>query len=194
MTDKEAFKSVKKTWNGKDEVGVYNHWQTSFLCDDDLEVEKMATDLGLKFSWGPNRYLKTKRYTSAFEFDPRVKKNVLFSSIADDSIWFDEWPGVKELPTQDQFESADQTMRPLKLTFGDDSDFTREELWQFMHVYDQGGMPIKWKVGDVCVVDNWKWAHGRPAYTLEEGEKRNLGVLLGGLFDRLGQVDGPGHW
>ena len=40
-------------------------------------------------------------------------------------------------------------------------------------------MPIPWKVGDVVVLDNYKWLHGRPVLHLKEGEKRTLGVQLG---------------
>lgn len=48
-----------------------------------------------------------------------------------------------------------------------------------IEVYDAYGMPIKWTVGDVLVICNYRWAHGRPAFTLNEGEERTLGVVLG---------------
>jgi len=187
LTDKQYYAEKSKGWNGKDEVGVYNHWQTSFQTDNYAEAEDLATQLGLRFNWGPNNYLKTKNYISAFELCPFTNKNVLFSSVADDSVWFDTWPGVMELPTYNAFEEADMNQRPLKMTYGDDTDFTREELWQYMHVYDKGGMPIIWKEGDVLIVCNIRWAHGRPSYQLAPGEKRKLGVVLGSLFDRRGQ-------
>lgn len=149
LTDKEAYANAKKASYGNDEVGVYNHWQTSFGSDDPQKVELLATKLGLNYMWGKNRYLKTKMYASAFELCPYTDKNVIFSSIADDSMWFDTWPGVKDLKTMERFEDAEMEQRPLKLTYGDDSDFTREELFQYMSAYDVGGMPIKWEAGDV---------------------------------------------
>lgn len=36
---------------------------------------------------------------------------------------------------------------------------------------------------------NFRIAHGRPGYELHEGEKRNLGVVLGSGFTRQGQLD-----
>jgi len=165
LTDKEAYKMKNKTWNGVDEIGVYNHWQTSFGTDCQKKVEELATKLGLNYLWGENRYLKTKMYASAFEQCPFTGKNRLFSSVADDSMWFDNWPGVSHLDTMNSFQSGTMNERPLKLTFGDDTEFTREELYQYMSAYDAGGMPIRWNQGDVLVVCNIRWAHGRPAYT-----------------------------
>ena len=65
------------------------------------------------------------------------------------------------------------------MTYGDDSDFTREELFDFMSAYDKHGLPIRWNVGDLLVLCNIRWAHGRPSYELEKGEGRRLGVTLG---------------
>ena len=76
--------------------------------------------------------------------------------------------------------------RPLKITYGDDTELTRQELIDFISVYDNHGLPIKWEVGDILAVCNYRWAHGRPSYTLEENEERELGVLLGKEYTRIG--------
>ena len=80
--------------------------------------------------------------------------------------------------------------RPLKLTYGDGTEFTRDELAEFLEVYDLFGYPIKWAPGDIAVICNWRWAHGRPKIELNEGEVRELGVVLGPTFKRVGQKDG----
>ena len=75
------------------------------------------------------------------------------------------------------------------MTFGDDSALSRDELQQFVDLYDRFGTPIDWRVGDVAVVDNYRFAHGRPGIHLEAGEARTLGVLLGEQYDRVGVVN-----
>ena len=80
--------------------------------------------------------------------------------------------------------------RPLKLTFGDLTEMTREEKQLFVDVYDRFGVPINWNVGDVAVVCNWRWAHGRPGIHLDTGEERELGVVIGAPFKRIGDIDG----
>ncbi len=170
LTDREAFV-------GREPIGVYNHWQQSFGTDDPAEAEARANAKGLHTSWGPDRKLRTRYDASAFEYFPKLDRNLLFSSVADHAMWFDSWPLVEQLPPR---------QRPLWMTFGDGSDFSVEDLRTYVDVYDRFGMPLDWRVGDVAVICNYRFAHGRPAIHLEPGEERELGVLLGRSFTRVG--------
>lgn len=172
LTDREAFA-------GREPVGVYNHWQRSLGTDDPDEAEQRARDKGLTTSWGADRLLRTRYYVSAFEYFPQLDRNLLYSSVADHSMWFDTWPLVEQLPPEH---------RPLWMTFGDDSDFTADELRQFVDVYDRFGTPLDWRVGDVGIICNYRFAHGRPSIDLGAGEARELGVLLGEPFARVGAL------
>lgn len=174
LTDRDAFA-------GREEIGVYNHWQKSMLTDDPSVAEQRARERGLETEWGPNRLLRTRYYISAFEYFPRLDRNVLYSSIADDGMWFDTWPKVMHLPYE---------QRPLKLTFGDLSEMTRDEKRLFVDIYDRFGIPIDWQVGDIAIVCNYRFAHGRPGIHLDDGEQRELGVLIGESFDRVGDLAG----
>lgn len=176
LTDRDAFA-------GTEEVGVYNHWQKSMRTEDPAEAEAKAQSRGLETEWGDGRLLKTRYYVSAFEYFAPLDRNLLFASVADDGMWFDTWPKVQHLP-------YDQ--RPLKLTFGDLSEMTHEEKALFVDVYDRFGVPIDWNVGDVAIICNYRWAHGRPGIHLGSDEDRTLGVLLGETFDRVQDV--PGKW
>lgn len=174
LTDRDAFE-------GTPEIGVYNHWQRSMMTEDPEEAEAKARSLGLETGWGPNRLLKTRYFVSAFEYFPAMDRNLLFASVADDGMWFDSWPKVMHLPYDE---------RPLKLTFGDGTEMTREEKRQFVEVYDRFGQPIPWQPGDVAVVCNYRFAHGRPGIHLQEGEARELGVVIGSTFERVGDLHG----
>lgn len=176
LTDKEFY-------NDKDQSGIYNHWQDSFGTNDPKEAEILANERGLKVEWEVSlkgeRFCKTKYYTSAFEYFEPLDMNVLYSSVADDFMWFDSWPGI---------DTVDPHARPLKLTFGDDTEMTQEEKQIYVDVYDKWGFPLKWQPGDIGIMCNYRWAHGRPGFTVdkEAGERRELGVLLGETFDRVG--------
>ncbi|MEM7704983.1 MAG: TauD/TfdA family dioxygenase [Pseudomonadota bacterium] len=176
LTDRDHFA-------GTEQIGVYNHWQKSMLTDDPDEAIAMAKSRNLEVEWGPNRLLKTRYYISAFEHFPQLDRNVLYSSIADDGMWFDSWPKVMHLPYE---------QRPLRLTFGDLTEMTREEKALFVDIYDRFGIPIKWNVGDVAIVCNYRFAHGRPGIHLNGEEERELGVLIGEAYTRVGDL--PGKW
>jgi len=171
--------------NDLDRSIVYNYWQTSMLTEDPEEAEAIARQKGLEVEWQMSpvfgRYMVTKFYVDTFEFCPYSDKNLLYASIADDYMWFDTWPGVVALPHHE---------RPLKLNFGDDSVMTREEKQEFVDVYDNHGTPISWEQGDVAMLCNFRTAHGRPALSLKKGERRELGVILGDIYERQGQVEG----
>lgn len=173
MTDREKFK-------GELEVGVYNHWQLSMHTDDPVEAEATAKSMGLHVSWGPDQRMDTRYYQAAFEYFPLMDRNMLYCSIADHGMWFDGWPLVMHLPYEE---------RPLHMTYGDDTEFTRAELEEFVEAYDKFGIEIDWKPGDMVVFCNYRMAHGRPGIHLNPGEKRALGVMLGERYDRLGQYD-----
>ena len=159
------------------EVGVYNHWQLSMDTDDSTEAEAYARERGLFTEWGPDRLLKTRYYCEAFEYDPVTDRNLFYCSIADHGMWFDGWPLVMHLPHND---------RPLHMTFGDDSEFSRDELQQMVSQYDRFGIKVDWRVGEIAVFDNFRFAHGRPGIELTDGEERQLGVILGPKYDRVG--------
>ncbi len=170
LTDREKFKD-------RPPIGVYNHWQKSMLTDDPDEAVRIAESRGLEVEWGADRLLKTRYYVSAFEYFPQLDRNVLYSSVADDAMWFDAWPNVMHLPYHE---------RPLALTFGDGSEMTRDEKRLFVDIYDRYGIPVDWGVGDVLVICNYRFAHGRPGIHLAAGEQRELGVLIGDAFERIG--------
>ncbi len=172
--------SDRESFNDRLDIGVYNHWQQSMLTEDPDAAIAEARSRGLEAEWGDNRLLKTRFYISAFEYFPQLDRNLLYASLADDAMWFDTWPLVQHLPDDE---------RPLKLTFGDGTEMTSDEKQLFLKIYDDQGIPINWKVGDVALICNYRFAHGRPAVHLKEGEERELGVLIGKSFDRLQDRD-----
>jgi hypothetical protein len=172
LTDADAYQ-------GRDATGVYNHWQKSWMTDDPAEAQEAAEKQGLQVEWIDHPHegliMQTRYYKSAFEYIPALDRNIMVTSIADDGEWFDAWPGLKDVP---------QEQRPMDMLFGDDTPISLEEKQLWTDTYDHFGIPIAWQPGDVAVVCNMRFAHGRPGIELLPGEKRELGVMLGPLFER----------
>lgn len=160
-------------------IPVYNSWQQSWMTNDPVKAEQAAREQGLIPEWvedgrgGWN--MQTRYYKSAFEYIPALDRNIMVCSIADDGEWFDSWPGIKDVP---------QELRPLEMLWGDDEPMTLEEKQLWTDAYDMFGIPLKWQPGDVALLCNLRYAHGRPAIHLLPGEKRELGVMLGRFFER----------
>ena len=179
LPDIEHFKNKKL-----DQNIVYNFWQTSMNTHDKYKAEQIAISQGLKVEWEESpifgRYMITKFYIDAFEYDKNMKKNQLFCSIADDWVWFDTWKGLSEI---------EPIHRPLSLEYGDNTKLTYEDKKILSKVYDNHGNKITWnEPGDILIICNQRFAHGRPPYHLEPGELRSLGVILGNRFQRIGQI------
>ena len=67
--------------------------------------------------------------------------------------------------------------------WGNDTPFTLEEKQIWTNAYDMFGIPLAWQGGgEVAVLDNMLYAHGRPGIHLKAGEQRELGVMLGRLY------------
>ena len=173
MTD-----ATKEPTDEGEKSRIYNHWQQSWMTNDPDEAQKKAEEQGLTVEWVDDpdngRIMLTKYYKSAFEYVPYLDRNIMVTSIADDDVWFDSWPGIMDMPPEE---------RPLEMFFGDDEPITLEEKQVWTDAYDRFGIPLKWQKGDVAVLDNMRYAHGRPGIHLLPGEQRELGVVLGKHYD-----------
>jgi len=183
LTDRDAYEG--QGW--AENMPVYNHWQLSFGVDTPEEAVEKANDCGLEVEWttdplreSSTRYMKTKLNISAFEYCPQAGRNVLYSSIADHNMWFDTWQGVADVPP---------AKRPLQMTFGDGSPISIDELKQWVDAYDRAGIRVQWSRGDVVAFCNFRFAHGRPAFHLNPWEERQIGVILGEKYTRIGAAE-----
>ena len=93
LTDREHFQNLPQ-------IGVYNHWQKSFLTEDPKVAEIRANERGLRVEWGRDRLMITKYFAPSYEYCPPIDRNLLYASMADHSIWFDTWPLVEQLPQE----------------------------------------------------------------------------------------------
>ena len=82
--------------------------------------------------------MRTKHCNLAFEYFSARDKNISYANIADHFTWFDSLPGVMELAPED---------RPIKMTFGDDSDITWDDWKLWTKLTDDFGFPIEWQKG-----------------------------------------------
>jgi hypothetical protein len=163
----------------KTAVGVqgYKSWQDTFLTEDRAEVEAMVRANGWDFDWLPKGTLRTSHRVEAYEYHEGLGRSLFFAGLASHAAFFDQWPAYSGLPDEE---------RPLNMTHGDGSAFSIDEIAQVYAAYNSASLALDWKRMDLALLDNLRWAHARPAFHLEAGEQRLLGVAMGMMKKRLG--------
>ncbi len=104
-----------------------------------------------------------------YEHDVASGEDLLFTSMARLGRAFDDWPPFDRLPNE---------LRPYHLTYADGSEFSAEDLDTLDRIFARHSIPIRWRPGDIAVLDNIAWPHARPPYRLGPGEQRRIGVLV----------------
>lgn len=178
--------------NPGDQV-YYNHWQQAFNTNDPKSAISKAKSQHFECSF-KNNILHTKLFLDAYEHFPLLDKNILFFNVAEHGTWFDTHIGIDKLPHIGCDEVGSEFHRPYKLVLGDMSEFSHEELEEWNEVYCKHGFQVGgeagMETGDISIFCNFRFAHGRPGYELEEGQKREIGVVIGKQFIRNGAKEG----
>jgi hypothetical protein len=87
-------------------------------------------------------------------------------------------PACLDSETRAALEHGARTAGPPRdCTFGDGSPIGDDEMRHLLDVYRRRQIAMAWRPGDLLVLDNVLWAHGRNAY---RGRRRML-VAMGSL-------------
>lgn len=162
--------------NAKDVLG-YKSWQDTFYTEDRDNVEEAVKENGWDYEWLPNGTLKTSYVVDAYEYHEKLDRSLYFAGLASHATFFDQWPPYNTLPDDE---------RPLNMTLGDGTPFTHQEIEQLYGAYNTASLPLDWKHADLAILDNLRWTHARPAFSLKTGEERIMGVTMGMMKQRVG--------
>lgn len=153
---------------------LFSSWQDVFNTQDPDEVAtraqaRLSGEHPCELHWQEDGCLRLTYNAPAFEYDPTLKRNLCFVSIGNHGYWFRQWP---------PFNTMANIERPFHLQFGDGSEFSEIELDQMAQIGNHSSFPLYWESGRIAILDNRRYTHARPQYTLPEGAKRELGVVL----------------
>ena len=160
-----------------DKVLGYKSWQDTFYTEDRAVAEQAVKGNGWEFEWLANGSLRTSHRVDAYEYHEQLRRPLFFAGPASHAAFFDQWHPFNQLP-DDQ--------RPLNMTLGDGTPLRNADLADLYAAYNTASLALDWKAVDLAMLDNLRWAHARPAYRLNAGEQRILGVTMGMLRKRLG--------
>ena len=80
----------------------------------------------------------------------------------------------------DRFNDLPYDERPFHATWGDGTEVSSEERQTIETFYKKTNIEIDWEVGDILVLDNLWYGHGRDAF---EGY-REVSVMIGDSINR----------
>lgn len=149
--------------------GVGLDWRSVFHSDDCEAISTYCGAHGITAEWHGGELLRTISSRPAVIAHPTTGERSWFNQA---QHWH---PGCLDSDVREALERSFGDSLPRNCTFGDGAAIPDELMRHVVSVYQRCEVVFPWKRGDVLVLDNVLWAHGRKPY---QGERRML-VALG---------------
>ena len=86
-----------------------------------------------------------------------------------------------------EWTNVPYTERPYHSTYGNGDEFSESEIKYLDELHEKYELLFKWNVGDVLILDNLHWSHGRYPFS----GKRKIVTMMGMPLVRTPTVNGP---
>lgn len=131
-------------------------WQDVFQTTNKLEVENFCRELGIEFEWMGSNKLRTRQVCQAVAKHPYTGEMVWFNQAH--LFHFSSFQAkVREALLS--FYQEDEL--PRNAYYGDGSPIESSVLDEIREIYQQEMVPVLWQKGDILMLDNMLFAHGR---------------------------------
>ena len=139
--------------------GMDLSWQEVFQTEDPAEVDRYCAEHGIEVEWLGEGRLRTRHVVQAS----------LRCEATGEMVWFNQAHlfHVSSLPAEMERalrESYAEDELPRNAMRGDGTPFDPEELAAVRAAYAAEEIATPWRAGDIVVVDNVQFAHGRRPY------------------------------
>lgn len=150
-------------------------WTEVFNTSDKGSVESYCAENNIQFNWINDNHLRTEQ-----TLPPERKHHT-----NGQSIWFNQ-AHLFHISTHS--EEMHKTLNdlfgleniPRNVYFGDGSEINSEYLDIIRDVYKAKTFSFEWEKGDLLLIDNMQYSHGREVF---EGERRVLVGMSGQIID-----------
>lgn len=146
-------------------VRNYNHgvgltWQEAYQASEPSEVESYLRGNGIEWEWGEEGRLRTRQIRPAVRIHPTGGEKVWFNHGAFFHISSQEPEVRAQLLSSFGVENL-----PYNTYYGDGEPIDDEVIAHIHRAYQQNTLKFLWQQGDVLLLDNMTFAHGRESYT-----------------------------
>lgn len=169
IVDEFTRKGVKYVRNlhGGTGVTLGNSWQKTFETVDPQKVEAHCLQHDIEFFWKDDGGLRVVQNRAAIARHPQTGEEVWFNQ-ADQFHPSTNPPDVYEAMTELFSNPFDM---PQYACFGDNSPIREDVLDSIREITAEQTIYFPWEVGDLLMVDNMLFSHGRSSFT---GNRRIL--------------------
>lgn len=170
---REINAEVRETFERKGLIYVRNYddgldvpWQKVFATESPAEVEAYCTRQGIQWEWTESGGLRTRQRCQVSTVHP----------VSGETVWFNQAhlfhvsalePQLRELLVS----IAGEENLPRNVIHADGSPIDEDHLNHIRAVYADVSVAFPWQNGDLLMLDNLLYAHGRQSFS---GERRVL--------------------
>ncbi len=143
-------------------------WQKVFRTEDREEVEAFCDQNEIEYEWRDKNRLRTRQPVAAVRAHPRTREWLWFNQahlFHMSALNADARSTLMRLYAKEEL--------PRNVYYADGGDIDVADLGAIRNAYDQHMVTFEWREGDLMLLDNMRYAHGRMPYT---GSRR---VLVG---------------
>lgn len=155
--------------------GIDIAWQKAYRTESKQEVEEIGKKAGMTLNWLPGDILQT-RHTAQGAIKSEKGAPIYFSQA---HLFHPANLPTKAYDSLVALLGADNL--PRNAFYGDGSPIAPEAIKRINEAFDRHAMKMGWQVGDVLILDNMRYAHGRMPFK----GKRKLHVALANLHRDL---------
>ncbi|AHH99499.1 TauD/TfdA family dioxygenase [Kutzneria viridogrisea] len=158
---RQAFERLGVLYVRNYTAGVDLSWQEVFQTDQRAAVEQFCAEHGIQASWGGGRPELTTRQ--------RCQATLVHPSTSD-TVWFNQAHlfHLSALAVDEQRSLTDELgvdNVPRNAFYGDGTAIELDVLEHIRSAYEQEKVVFPWERGDIMLLDNLLFAHGRTPFT-----------------------------
>lgn len=145
-------------------------WQTVFQTQDPQKVARFCAEQGVEHQWLDGDTLRTMHVAQGVAHHPVTRERVIFNQahlFHVSSLGPDNEQAMVNLFGRDRL--------PRHACYGDGGEIPREDLEAVRAAMRAEACVFRWQRGDVLLLDNMQFAHGRRTFT---GERVVLASML----------------
>ncbi|MEV5379877.1 TauD/TfdA family dioxygenase [Streptomyces nondiastaticus] len=146
--------------------GVGLDWRAAFQTESREDVERFCAAGGLSWEWLEDDCLRTVRHAPGLAVHPRTGVPVWFNHL----VLFHQSalrPEIREA----LIAVLGEDRLPNDVLYGDGTPIPDAVVDAVRGAFARHTRRFSWRPGDLLVIDNMRWSHGREAFT---GERRIL--------------------